>query len=273
LELSEIIQKGEKKMDRRIVIAGNDHMATLRNCGGYYVCPKDSSGRRLGPLVGYAGRYDAQDGSRKQFVGDVYANFAKAEIYPEVVRFFAQRLVVPLAKAVLPQRIDAFCGAPYGGYTLADTLGLVNLDQMVIKAEKKVIELATGLSREKSQLIFARHEVVPGLSYVIVEDVCNNFSTTAELIALIEAAGGKVVAIACFLNRSLEVDGLFAPTIGDGLPCWPVISLVRKPIKEYRQDDPAVAEDVANNNVVWKPKNEWARLAQAMTDHEPERGA
>ncbi len=29
----------------------------LQEFGGWYECPKDSNGKRLGPLVGYAGAY------------------------------------------------------------------------------------------------------------------------------------------------------------------------------------------------------------------------
>jgi hypothetical protein len=44
----------------------------------------------------------------------------------------------------------------------------------------------------------------------------------------------------------------------------PVVSIVRLPINEYKQDDPAVAEDIAKGNVAWKPKPEWDRLMMAM---------
>ena len=86
----------------------------------------------------------------------------------------------------------------------------------------------------------------------------------SQLIKLIMASGGVVAGIACFLNRSLTVDDWY--TVVDGAPPWniPVVSLVRKPINEWRQDDPAVKEDIAKGNVVWKPKDEWGRLKKAM---------
>ena len=158
-------------------------------------------------------------------------------------------------------KIDVFCGAPIGGYSLADALGSCN-DIPSIKAEKKVVALATATSREKSKLVFARHGVESGLGYVIVEDVCNNFSTTEELIALICSGGGKVLAIACFLNRSLTVESFYCSTASSSHPI-PVISLVREPINEWKQDDPAVAEDIAKGNVVLKPKDQWDRLMKA----------
>jgi hypothetical protein len=43
-----------------------------------------------------------------------------------------------------------------------------------------------------------------------------------------------------------------------------VISLVRQPIKEYRQDDKEVVADIQAGNVIWKPKNNWGPLSAAM---------
>jgi adenine/guanine phosphoribosyltransferase-like PRPP-binding protein len=252
-------------MSSGIQIVGGDHLKTLGNCGGYYECPKDSVGHRLGPLVGYAGKYKALDGQMLQFVGDVYANFSKAEVHPHVLHFFAEELCQRLDSQIGLVNIGGVVGAPIGGYSLADAISLAHpaLDLDIIKAEKKVTRLATEELREQSKLVFARHDIGSGCTYVIVEDVCNNFSTTAELIDLIHSAGGKVVAIACFLNRSLTVGETFQP--GEcGTQTYPVISLVRVPINEWRQADPAVAEDIAKGNVVLKPKNEWARLMEAM---------
>ena len=248
-------------MQRTIEIAGGRHLETLGNCGGYYERPKGLDDKRRGPLVGYAGKYEGPDGKQLQYVGDVYANFAMAEVHANVLKFFAGCLVNQLAAYVGLEKVDAFCGAPIGGYSLADALGLATGINM-IKAEKKVTALATEASREKSKLFFARHGIDRDFNYIIVEDVCNNFSTTEELIGLIDSFGGKVLGIVCFLNRSLAVEKMFcSATLGCKVP---VISLVRQPINEYRQDDPAVAADIAAGNVVWKPKDEWDRLMKAM---------
>lgn len=261
-------------MKNRPEIAGDHHLETLGNCGGYYSCPKGPSGNRLGPLVGYAGKYKTQDGKELQFVGDVYANFAKAEIYPYVLKFFARNLAERLLSRGVLDNADVFCGAPIGGYSLADKLGDIIEGVTVIKAEKKITALATSCSGEVSTVSFARHDVEPGQRVVIVEDACNNFSTTDKMIANIILRGGKVAAIACFINRSLTVDDFYSPKVllkndytsidemaGMKLP---VVSLVRQPIPEWNQDDPAVAEDIARGNVVLKPKNEWSRPMKAM---------
>lgn len=242
-----------KNASHIVSICPRDHLETMRRCGGFYQCPKDPDGARLGPLVGYAGKYTDKDGSQKQWVGDVYANFAKAEQFPHILHHFAQAIEEKMKK-MLPL-IDIFCGAPIGGYSFAQALGTV-FDRRVIKAEKKVTALATAESREESVLVFGRHTIEIGDEVAIVEDVCNNFSTTDQLIELIIGAGGKVSVIVCLLNRSLRYEDWYGP--------WPIISLVRMEISEYRQDDPEVISDVAKGNVVWKPKNEWPRLMEAM---------
>jgi orotate phosphoribosyltransferase len=129
-----------------------------------------------------------------------------------------------------------------------------------------ITALKTSTSREQSELVFSRHDVEKGDRCVIVEDVCNNFSTTGKFVKLINSRGGIVVAIACFLNRSPNVDREYCLSLeGEAKVLQiPVISLVRKVINEWKQDDPAVAEDIAKGNVVWKPKDEWARLMEAM---------
>ena len=223
-----------------------------------------NTGLRLGPLVGYAGKYQAPDGSQKQWVGEIYANFAKAEEHPGALFHFASCLKDRPAKII--DSIDVFCGAPIGGYAFSTILGLV-LDKPVIKAEKKTTMLATETMREQSKIVFGRHSIEKGVRYAIVEDVCNNFSTTGGLINAIDFAGGKVTAIVCLLNRSLMVEDVFHFHLTRvPINCYiPVVTLTRLPIHEYQQDDPFVADDINRNNVVLKPKDDWNRLMEAMS--------
>jgi len=223
---------------------GEDPLAILKRCDGYYERPPG------GPLVGYAGR----DDQGRQYVGTVYANFAKAERHGDVLDHVADALIKKFGGITL--RGDGFCGAPEGGKALAVALA-TRLGKDYIFPEKQITELKTATSREKSTFVWSRHEPEPGESWWIVEDVCNNFSTTADLVKLIEERGAQVVGIICFLNRSLTINEEYSPEAGRALP---VRALVRKVIAEYRQDDPVVAADIAAGNVVWKPKNEWARL-------------
>jgi adenine/guanine phosphoribosyltransferase-like PRPP-binding protein len=235
-------------------------LETLRRVGGYYACPKDEQGNRLGPLVGYAGRYQAPDGTTKQYVGDVYANWSRLEERPRYLEDAASQLVCAVAKLGVRDRI-VYCGAPLGGMTLALVMALNHCGRYVF-AEKKVTSVAAADSREQSILIFGRHEIHPGDNVVLVEDVLNNFSTTAAIADLVRKAGGNMAAIAAIMDRSSKQPDRYRPS--DGSAGIPVIALVRGYIPQYRQDDPEVAADVAAGNVVWKPKVEWSRLMTAM---------
>lgn len=220
---------------------------------GFYLCPKDPSGNRLGPLVGYAGR----DEKGRQLVGDVYANFAVAEEVPSLMLSWAQRMELLLFPYL--NSIDVFLGAPRGGESFADKLGQL-ADRRYMYPEKRVIAVATASSRETVELVFLRHQLEPGQNVAIVEDVMNNFTTAGQLIDLVVRAGAQVTMLVGIFNRSPHVDTEFR----HGDMCLPVFALVRQVLPEYMQDDPAVASDVAAGNVVWKPKDHWAFLMSAM---------
>ncbi len=245
-----------------------DPLELLRACHGYYECPKGPDNKRLGPLVGYAGKDKVLN---KQFVGEIYANFAKAERHGPVLEHFAERLIDKIfreAQYEYMTRVTGFCAAPAGGNALANAMAIKGKLQYVYP-EKKVTKVASGEAREESVFRFDRHEIEPGSVWILVEDVCNNFSSTAKMIELIESHGGTVIAIACFLNRSLDVDTEFK--VREGLTL-PVIALVRKPIDQWAQNDPAVIDDIEAGNVIWKPKNDWAPLEKAMLEHAIRKG-
>lgn len=229
-------------------------LSELQKLGGYYQCPESPEGKPLGPLVGYAGKYD-DDGTKKQFVGKVYYNFAKGEQNPK----FRQTCAYQLRHAVVETfaHVDYVIGLPMGGIMLAVELGN-QLGCDTVFAEKQIIALATDTAREQSRLVLQRHNLERQSRIVLVEDVCNNFSTTIEAIQLVESLGCDVAGIACAINRSPE-DHFHALNY-----VWPVASVVHQHTPEWKQDDPVVAEDIAAGNVVWKPKNEWDRLAEAM---------
>lgn len=235
-----------------------DPLGLLAQLNGYYECPKSKNNERLGPLVGYAGRYGEKN---LQYVGEVYANFAVVEEEPAVLSHFANFLSDKMMESMRMGRshISTYCGAPMGGIALAYQMARVNQARFLYP-DKKVAALATSANREKSKLVFGRHQLTEGESVAICEDVLNNFSTTEEMIALIESAGAEVVAIIGLLNRSAKVRDHFEYQ-GKSIP---VFSLVQKEIAQWQQDDPVVAADVAAGNVVWKPKDEWTKLKQAM---------
>lgn len=238
---------------RERVPLSSDLLEMWKHCGGYYQCPKDSQGKRLGPLVGYAGQYE----EGKHFVGDVYFNFAKVEEFPHVLDHFAYLLAQEVSNQV---QATVVLGAPMGGILLAGAVGR-QADYRVLFAEKKILAVATPERREQSAQVLDRHEIESGDLVVIVEDVCNNFSTTEQLAKLVYNGDGRVVAIACALNRSGK--RIFV-TEGMSIPVYSTLYL---PSAQYRQDDPAVGSDIARGNVVWKPKKkeEWPKLTAAMT--------
>src|SRR3989344_3243862 len=155
---------------------GESNIDLVTRCGGWYECPKDGNGKRLGPLVGYAARYDGDH----QWVGDVYVNFAKVERHLSVLDHFAARLgLMMCTHGGLNHRATVFCGLPMGGLALAQALARV-MSREYIFLEKEVITLKTNVTREKARLIIGRHEVEAGSRIILVEDVANNWSTTAD---------------------------------------------------------------------------------------------
>lgn len=227
----------------------------LQILGGYYKCPEDSRGNLLGPLVGYAGKYTADDGSLKQYVGKEYFNFARGEQDPIFRNGCAHELRDILAKHIL--HLQYVIGLPMGGIMLAVELGK-KLTCQTIFAEKSVTKPADNGQREESRLVIERHELKSGSTVILIEDVCNNFSTTTEAIRLVKGKGCKVAAIACAINRS----AFDYTTTNEGR--FNVVSVLHQPSQQWRQDDPEVAEHVRSGNVVWKPKHEWERLKAAM---------
>lgn len=230
---------------------------------GFYEVTKDSSSKRLTPLVGYAADYEViPGGGRLHFVGERYWNVPKAaEADPTVMAEFANPVVrIMQSSDFIGEygKIDCMFGCPLGGnipaFEMARLYGCAYSG-----AEKKTIGLATEGSREKTKLILGRHSIRPGWHYALTEELINNLSTTDKAIQLIEDAGGIVVVIAALINRS--PDGVIVYEYKDRR--IPIIQSVLIPTSEYRQDDQYVADDVANGNVVWKPKDNWSQLKAA----------
>jgi orotate phosphoribosyltransferase len=226
-------------------------IATLRNCGGMYECAKLPDGT-CGPLVGYAGQYEDGD-QLKNYVGFVYYNVAKGDQWAHIAGGWADAH----ARLLAGMSIDLLVAAPMGGISYMSALKQ-RLDCRGIFLEKKVLEAAQEGKREKSKLVAGRYEgdIRRGDRVVLIEDIVNNFSTTKQMIQVVEKAEAQVLAIACVVNRSLENVYWEAPE-RDPLR---VFALEYKPTPQYRQDDPAVADHIAAGNIVWKPKDHWNKL-------------
>lgn len=228
---------------------------TLKSCNGYYESPRDETGKILGPLVAYTGKYKTADGQEKQWVGPEYFNFAQVEQNPAFRDYFAQ-ILVSCAFEYFHRPPDLIIGMPMGGILLASDIGR-RLGSRTIFAEKKIVALADSAKglKETSELIIERHEIRSGDRVGIVDDVCNNFSTTEKAIDLIKRAGAQFLCIFCAIDRSVETKGLSK---------YPVLSTMRRPSEQYRQDDPIVADLIAEGKIIWKPKQQWEALKAAM---------
>jgi orotate phosphoribosyltransferase len=231
-----------------------ESLDVLKDCGGCYESPRDETGKILGPIVAYAGKYKSEEGDERQWVGSDYFNFAKAERDPDICKYFAEILTKGIHKnLVLPPTV--VIGMPMGGILLSVNVGNATGCHTIF-AEKKIVALANPEEgrKELSELVIERHEIRPGDKVAIVEDVCNNFSTTEKAVNLIEKAGAEFCCILCAVNRS-EAEHWHG---------FPVISVIFKPSEQYRQDDPVVADLIAQGKIVWKPKQQWGVLKAAM---------
>ena len=218
----------------------------LQGCEGYYSCPI-VGGKLFGPLVGYAGEYGSD---KKKYVGFKYFNFSMLDQYPVRLMEFAAAMTQLLDQHALEP--DLIIGAPWAGVKFSYAVS-ANLDFCRhIFAEKKGDELILG-----------RYEgaIRPGDDVIIGEELVNNASTTGKLIELVEAAEARVITIMCAINRSYPFRNTFERPGKDPIP---IISVVEQSTPQYRQDDPAVAAEVAAGNVVWKPKYDWRKLKASM---------
>ncbi|GEM_PF-579746 len=233
---------------------------TLKTCDGYYEVVKSHSGKRLTPLVGYAGTYDSE--GKLHYVGDVFYNFVRAERQPLVLRRFAENFARkhfshPLHDA---PKSYTFVGAPEGGIMFTAMLGAAIADcgyaVCTIFAQKQKVQSGEAGQRDTTTFILDRHEIEKGSLVIGVEDVCNNRSSAKLIKKLAEESGALFGGIVCMLNRSDQ-------TQAEGEP---IIALEHIPTVQYRQDNPAVAEDIAAGNVVWKPKpfRNWLPLIAKM---------
>jgi len=237
----EEIQKNQSKI--------SSPLATLQAYEGYYKSPEDKNGVPLGPLVAYAGEYIDPDGNTKNHVGLEYFNFARLESYPEPRKYFAALIAEKIKLSGI--KFDAVLGAPMGGIMLATEISSY-MGCRAIFGEKKVLEVGDPKlgKKEKSEQVVKRHDIFPGDKIILVEDVCNNFSTTAKTEAIISKKGGQLVAIVCAFNRS-------------GSESWhgiPVLSAAFLPTEQYKQEDELVKALVDNGNIEWDPKGNWDKL-------------
>ncbi|MBI2476090.1 MAG: phosphoribosyltransferase [Candidatus Taylorbacteria bacterium] len=242
---------------------GESLIRIAKNCDALYICPKDAKGKRLGPLVAYAGK--SKDG--KNLIGDIYFNFRRIEPHTAAVERFAQVLCERLAEQMANCPFDTVCGIPHGGRTLAQALARKARARFVY-ADKVPIPTEPGKKQEYvwdlSQFTFE-----PGEKLLVVEDVINNLQNTDNTLAQIAKTGATVTCLAAALNRSPFADKSYTPKSGpfEGKEL-PIVAAIREPYPEYPQNDPAVAADVTEGNVEFEVKKNWPKLVAAMEVHQ-----
>lgn len=224
----------------------DDLMQILQRRSAIYQVVKDGEGKRLTPLVGYAGKYPTDEGERA-YVGETYFDFAMVE--QDISSLF--QFAIGPSETLRNLGVNVALGAPMGGIAFAVAMA-DSIPCAFAFAEKKVTAVATADAREVSELVIARHHIPKGARVAVVEDVCNNFSTTGKLFELVRSMEAEVVAIACAINRS---EGQVREWEGVR-----VVAALDIPMPQWRQDDPYVAHDIAAGNVVWKPKGQWQEL-------------
>lgn len=234
-------------------------LETLVNLKGHYKSLKTPEGKIKGPLVAYHGTYPSPTGE-KNYVGDVYFNLSLIESHPRILAYFAELMAEKIRQfeKETETKIDCLVGVPNGGNKIAQEVGRI-LDIPGICMEKELIAPKTDTEKAKFHLVFRRNEGVIQLGWnvLIFEDLCNNFGLD-EVVHEVEECDAEVIGVTCVVNRSEKhVDQW------KGLP---IIAGVSVPSKQYEQEDPAVAELIAQKKLSTDPKQDWKQLKKAMEE-------
>lgn len=234
----------------------DDPLALLNATGGYYECIKNAEGQRLNRMVGYKGTYKGEDNKMLQYVGDTYHNISKIEQYPLVLDHLASRLFekVHFGLSNIASAKNLFFVGPHdGGASLA---------QMICRRFPNAQYAGIDMSSDSSgSVVFKKHHMPSGSFVIVVKNVLNNFVTTKKIIEKIKADNSLVCGIASIVNRSMDKDKE-RKFLYENIDA-PIISLIYKPQKEYRQDDPEVAEYVKSGRICFNPQDDWENLVSS----------
>lgn len=234
------------------------YLDLLRQCRGYYNAVIDPQTHLpIGPMVAYSGTYDVE-GGKHQYVGYIYYNCAMLEQHPAVARAFARGLASTVQRRKLPE-FQCVVGVPDGGLIVGQNTALA-LEKHYAGLQKKVVEVGTPMTKEKTELVFARHGIDAGMKVVLCEDLINNFSTTGKAIQVVEKAGGEVVGMIALVNRSWPARNDY-----NGLPA---VVLLERPTEQFKQEDSEVVEHLKAVGFLADVKPNWGVVAKAMADAE-----
>lgn len=157
--------------------------------------------------------------------GDDTLNFAKAEMFPRVMKHYATRLVENPAFEDIRGSLDCLCAVSVGSIKFATHLAAL-CDCRDIYLERRVTSVATEISFEESFLIARRHGIEKGMRYGLVDDIID-FPIVDEATKLITGKGGIVVGVFGVLNCSPDFTTRYKSQ--DGTIDLPIISVKRDP--------------------------------------------
>lgn len=197
----------------------------------------------IGPLVGRESTYkiEGNPGVSYNWVSENYYNGQVIKSYPLAIAFLAQLLLIEIKKKYLPLKVE-FWGVGQNGELLAEELR---------KQSKVIIQTENSSDTEEE---FNR--------VALVQDILEPL-TLREGILLAKKENKNIAYVCSIINPDKGYDG-YLPINSQG----PVslVSLIKELLMKYKQDHPLVAEDVAEGNIVWDPKNEWDKLAKVMSE-------
>lgn len=242
--------------------AGEDLKSLAKRCNALYICPKDASGKRMGPMVAYAGKGE----DKKNLIGDIYFNFRRIERHPLVVDYFARIIWQNLETSDRLNEFDTICGIPEGGRSLGQSIASTSKKGFVYAT--KVPKPTEPGKKQEYKWDLSQFELSRGERLLVMEDVINNLQNTNNTLEQIALTGAKVVMLGAALNRSPFSDTYYTPANGYYKNVTlPIVCAIREPFPEYEQNDPAVAQDVASGNVEFEVKKNWAKLMAVMDNY------
>ena len=252
-----------------VPVVGEDLWELSKRAEAVYECPLDTSGKRVGPLVPYAGK----DELGRNFVGEAYFNFGEVEPYLQLVAAFARKIWYQVEAKVLSGELEkptTVVGIPDGGRTLGQMLAYNSGLRFVYPTKvAKIAQVEGGPKKDEYDLVFTRSTLSAADKVLVCDDVHNNFKNIRITLDAIWATGAGIAGLCSGLNRSVKYDDVYQYEQEGTSPLnVAIFTAIRKPLPEYRQDDLAVAADMAAGNIEWHAKKNWARLKKAMDDAE-----
>ncbi len=178
----------------------------LLRAGVIYKCPKDTDGKRLGPLVPYAGK----DANGQSLVGDDYVNFGMLEEHIHLVQILAQSIAKLMGEfdpwKGIWDEATTIVGIPEGGRTLGQMLALALGKRFVfpVKVPWAALQAVTG--KAEYGLAFDRSTLGTEDRVIVCNDVHHNMQNTHTVLEIIGRTGAKVIGLCSAVNRSPTIE-------------------------------------------------------------------